>query len=561
MPPMKNQTSFTGRIWQKAPFYEHLESIYEILLKKRKLTTPEKIQKFLAPDFHDLPDPWNMKGMKKAVDRIEQAIEKKERIMIFGDFDADGITSTVILVEGLRQLGAHVSYRIPDRNTHSHGLKRDAIKEIVSQEVSLLITCDCGTNDHEEVALAHELGMDVIVTDHHMSDPAQFPHAALAVINPHQPGCPYRGKGLSGAGVAWKLLSALAERNGKGHDFLAPFLEVCALGTVADCMQLTGENRILVKHGLQQLKQTQWSGLALLLERANILPENMDEDTIRFCIAPRLNAASRIGNVTIAAQLFLGEASGHAQRVAQLEQWNNDRQVLLQETLEQSFSQVRSHASCQTLHHPSWRPGVLGLVASRQVEMFRVPVIASSIREDGLLTASCRAPEGCSMISALHSAPELFGQFGGHDGAAGFVTSPEKWEAVIEALDTYFNRITRTTTPLSVDAWISPSLLNGALLQFLKSLAPFGPGNGEPVFGIRSVQVEDFSLMGEKKNHIRISGIAEDRRLDFTAFFADEFIDRVNVGQTLDIACTVSENIWNGERRLQLRVEDMRETT
>ena len=251
--------------WSQAPYIEDFEALLKRLIEVYDITDLAIQTHFISPSLETLHDPDRMRGMGRACERIIEAIEKEERVMVYGDFDADGITSTVILVHGLQQLGAQVSYRIPDREADSHGLKNYLLDEIAQTGTKLVITCDCGINDHAEVAHGAGLGMDIIITDHHDADPAQFPKAAVAVLNPREPTCEYPEKNLAGAGVAFKVISALASRRLEAADivlFLPPYLEICAIGLIADCMELQGENRVLVKYGLEMMKQTYWEGVS-----------------------------------------------------------------------------------------------------------------------------------------------------------------------------------------------------------------------------------------------------------------------------------------------------------
>ncbi|MCF7917689.1 single-stranded-DNA-specific exonuclease RecJ [Candidatus Gracilibacteria bacterium] len=553
--------SWSGKRWADAPVAERLEEIQKILLQERSLTEHDAIQSFLHPTLQNLHSPWNIFGMEKAVQRIIKALKKKERIIIFGDFDADGITSTVILVQALKDCGAEVSYRIPTRNIESHGLKKTHIDELLHRKVSLLITCDCGINDDKAVHYAHEQGMDVIVTDHHESKKSSFPSSAVAVLNPKLPQCMYPEKNLSGAGIALKLVMALAEKYFETPEKIIPFLdkffEICAIGLIADCVDLVGENRILAKFGLEKMSHTDWKGLAQLLHHCHIDPRNIDEQTIGFTIAPRLNAASRIGDVLVAAQLFLGESDMHASRITKLDHLNDQRKQTTQRVYRESLSQIHPGAAMQCFFRESWNPGILGLLAGRHVEELDVPTVACSLREDGLLTASCRAPLGYKMVESLQEHSNLFEQFGGHNGAAGFTAKPEKREQIHRMLEAHFARLGREKPAIPVSAYLSCDIIDLRLSEFLKYFSPFGNGNKESIFGLREVEILDFQIMGKEKNHLRIVGLCGERQLDFTAFFADKFLKKIKVGQVVDVLFTVSENIWQEQRRLQLRVVDV----
>lgn len=562
MEEMKNQSRLKEKKWRESPETKDTESLYAILLENRKLNNPSKIQEFLSPSLTKLHSPWEMKGMKKAVARILSAINQGERIMVFGDFDADGITSTTILVSGLQELGAEVSYRIPNRHTESHGLKKFHIDEIKDKEVKLIVTCDCGMNNDEAVLYAKNLGIDTIITDHHEPDPKTFPHKAVAILNPKQTDCHYPFKDLAGVGVAFKLISALAEKSFNDPvvlgDYIYRFLEICAIGLVADCVSLTGENRILVKFGIEKLKNTKWPGLIEMLEQANIDPRNIDTGTVSFAIAPRLNAASRLGEVEIAIQLFLGDMQKNSQRVKRLNELNEQRKEITKNAFTESLEQFRETAPFQMCQKESWDLGILGLVASQYTAYYNMPAVVTTIRPDGLLAASCRAPEGFSMIKALQEISNLFESFGGHDGAAGFLANPDNYEKIREGLDSFFTKTSVPENKVKLEAFLVEDLLDFELIDFLDNLAPFGRGNEEPIFGLKNVEVVDCQIVGNGQNHLRITGKAGEKKLNFMAFFAENFVDMVKVGSNLDILFTVSSNYWNGDRRLQLKVVDLR---
>jgi len=514
---------------------------------KAKLLQDRNIE-IKTPNFADLHDPGQFLGMQQALERIHQAIQNQERIIIYGDFDADGITATVILVEGLKSLGAQVSYRIPDRNTQSHGLKKEIIEEIAAKNVALLITCDCGINDQEQVAYAASKNIDVIITDHHTPDPSKFPEKALTVINPHLEHCSYPEKNLSGSAIAFKLIQALGVKN------INKYLEIATIGLIADCMELTGENRILAQLGLQALKQTQWGALKKLFDFTQTDYKSINEQTIGFVIAPRLNAASRLGNVLNATQLFLGPENEQSTHLQKLEALNNQRKQKTEQAFTQSLKQINKADPVQFLFHEDWDLGILGLVAGRQAEKLNQPIIAASLNHKGELHASCRCPRGLSIIQALQASAEDLTSFGGHAGAAGFQCDPTSRERLQQNLKNYFQSQPPAIQKSKTDAWIHPKLLNFQTLDLLHHLAPFGPGNPEPILGLKDVEIVDFKAMGQNKNHLRIWGKSGDDIHEFIAFFAEDLIRETQTGQVKDLHFTLSENYWKGTRKMQLKL-------
>ncbi len=559
--------SFSQKRWK---FYvddtiKTLPDLQSALLEARKLTTHETIQKFLEPSLQQLENPWSMNGMKKTIERIVIAIESQERIVVFGDFDADGITATVILVQTLRELGAQVSYRIPDRNTDSHGLKKYLLDDLAKRDVKLIITVDCGINDREEVEYVTGLGMDVIVTDHHEPDKNSFPEKAIAVLNPKVGNNGNTSPELAGAAVSWKLSAALIDyfhnkSPKKIAALLDPLMEIAAIGIIADCVSLVGENRILAKFGLEKMKTTTWNGLSQLLEKTDTSFEKIDEETVGFVIAPHLNAASRVGDVLIAAQLFLGDERDNMSRIEKLFSWNKERRILTEKAVSEAAEQIRPGAPFQIFYKKTWKPGILGLLAARYNQHLGVPVIACTLRKDGKLSASCRAPEPYSIIDGLRAVGKNLERFGGHAGAAGFLMEKDQLENLRENLDEYFSKSNVGILPQRIDTWISPKLLNWDLIEFFKFFAPFGTGNPAPILGLRKVKILDIQSMGAQKNHARFVGKIEGQELNFVAFFAGHLLEQTKKRALVDIAISVGENEWNGQRKMQLRVEDMRES-
>lgn len=557
--------SLSGKKWQKAPEVSSAKELCDLLLKERNLSHPNEIQKFLTPSLKDLIDPKKMQGMEKAVERIQQALKKKERIMVYGDFDTDGITSTVILVQGLKELGAEVSYRIPDRNTDSHGLKTSLIHDIAQTQTSLIITCDCGINDIEEMRYASSQNIDLIITDHHQPkenilDREKY---TCALLNPLYNGCQYPEKNLSGSGVAFKLIQALSLKMNfpekqKKEDWILKFAEISAVGLIADCVPLTGESRVIAKLGLEKMKTTSWEGLKKLFEKTKTHPACIDEQTIGFFIAPRLNAASRIGNVKKALQLFLGTPEKYDFYIDQLEVYNETRKELTHKSYQESRIQIREGAPFQILQKNDWEMGILGLIASRHCEDLLVPIIACSIREDGKMGGSCRAPKGFSIIKALEKHSELFEHFGGHDGAAGFITDPKHFPKIQEALDQYFLHQKADQTRFPCTTFLPASLLNFEIVDFLRSLSPFGIGNPEPLFGISKAQIIDVEPVGKLKNHMKLLLSYENQIFPGIAFFAENFLPHLEKGDQIDGLFSLSDSYWNEERRLEIRIKDIR---
>ncbi len=440
-------------------------------------------------------------------------------------------------------------------------MKTHFIDEFKKNNISLIITCDCGTNDFDEVAHAKSLNIDMIITDHHEAASARFPKDIIACINPKISGETYPEKNLSGSAVAFKLLSACASEIFPAKEidiFLEKFLEIAAIGIMADCVKLRGENRILAKFGLAKLKNTSWSGLRKLLDRADIDSRNISAETIGFTIAPRINAASRIGDVYVASELFCGDERKHLDRIQHLEDLNFHRQKLTEDAVTEAKSQINKDANFQLFFREDWIPGVLGLLASRYVATLDQPVICATIREDGKLTASCRSSDGHSIIDALNANSDLFHKFGGHDGAAGFIADCERLDEIRERLNSFFAQGSKDKAPVLVEGFLNSEFLNIETVDFLKTLEPFGKGNDNPIFGIRNARVLDFILMGKNKNHGRIVLDFENEEFQLVAFFCNGLSTKLKIGEKYDFLFTMSSNFWQGQERMQLRFFDMR---
>ena len=521
------------------------------LMKRQKLwaTVPYKKSLLKSPPISPLHDPETLCGLVLAGKRIQQAIEKKEKIMVFGDFDADGVTATAILVDALRRLGGLVSYRIPDRVQDSHGLKTHLIDEIVESGANLLITVDCGINDVAAVDHARERGLAVIITDHHQPDTDKL-LPALAVLNPHRADCPYPEKNLSGAGVVFKLVQYLA---GDIEGFCEKYLDILAIGMIADCMPLTGEVRTLVKQGLNQIKTTQWPGLRELFTQLKLDPKNINEETIGFYIAPVINAASRVGNVQHAVQLFLGQGN-HAERVEYLLQLNDQRKDWSRQAHQESLEQTESTTPYQLLITETWPIGILGLVAGKLCEDLGQPVIVMR-REGEVYKASCRSPEWANIEQALRPVSDLFITMGGHPAAAGFMLPVENLDLLKTHLNTHYRELESSPESVGTAIEITPDQLNFDLVNEVESGSPYGIGHPAPVLCLRQVRVMDFKFLGTEKNHLKLTLQAGEKVFTGMMFHTSDC--PANVGDMVSVFFTLRDQYWRGDRQLQLKLMEL----
>ena len=535
------------------------------LLISRGYETEEKAQKFLNPSLADLHEPNLLKGMKQAVERILKAVEAGEKILIWGDYDVDGTTGTVVLRKALEILGAKTGFHIPHRFTEGYGVNIPALEKAKERGYTLVVSVDCGIRSFEPIAWAKENGIDFIVTDHHLSDETKENPDAFAVVNPNQPGCEYPDKNLAGVGVAFKLAHALLREKGK-ENLVKGFLKVVAIGTIADVMKLTGENRAIVSLGLKDLPRAHNYGLKALMEVADCTGSMTSYD-IGFRIAPRINAAGRMDAARRIVELFETTDFDEARTLAEmLNSRNRERQKVQTEITELAMlSTLDSQFSTKNfivVAGEGWHRGVIGLAASKIAEKFYRPTIVLSI-EDGIAHGSARSIAGYHLLNGLDSCAELFEQYGGHAAAAGMKIKQENIEHLQERLNSHAteNLSADDLIPeLKIDAVVSSQTLNLDLVQELKQFEPFGMGNAKPRF-----VTKDLTLINEpyvmKEKHLKLK-LADNEGKQFEAVWWDG-VDK-SKKQTLkpksriELAYTPEANNWNGNTRLQLVIEDLR---
>jgi len=537
--------------------------IVAALLISRQYETEEKALKFLNPSIEHLHEPYLMKDMKTAVTRILKAIESGEKILIWGDYDVDGTTGTVVLRKALEILGAKTAFHVPHRFTEGYGLNIPALEKAKNDGFSLVISVDCGIRGFDAVSWAKENGMDFIVTDHHLSDEAKGNPDALAVVNPNQPGCAYPDKNLAGVGVAFKLAHALLREKGR-ENLVKGFLKVVAIGTIADVMNLTGENRAIVSLGLKDLSKAHNYGLKALMEAADCTGEMTSYD-IGFRIAPRINAAGRMDAARHIVELFEATDFDEARGLAEmLNSRNRERQKVQQEITRLAFLETKDITSKNfvVVAGENWHRGVIGLAASKIAEKLYRPTIVLSI-EDGYAHGSARSIAGYHLLNGLDSCAELFEQYGGHAAAAGMKIRCENIEQLQAKLNAHAtaNLTGEDLIPeLKIDAVVSPQSLTLDLVKDLKQFEPFGMGNPKPKFVTR-----DLILTGEpfvmKEKHLKLK-LSDGNGKQFEAVWWDG-VDK-SKEQTLkpksriELAYTPEANTWNGNTRLQLVVEDLK---
>jgi single-stranded-DNA-specific exonuclease len=537
------------------------------LLCIRGLGAPDDARRFLAPRIDDLYDPCRLAGMSIAVDRILGAIAAKDRIAIHGDYDVDGVTSTVILRRALELLGADVVHFIPERFRDGYGLQPASIDRLQQDGVRLIISVDCGIRADEAAMRARELGIDLIITDHHEPG-AELPHA-LAVINPKRHDCTYPDKNLAGVGVALKLVQALCTCTGHAN-WLPAFVKVAAIGTLADVVPLTGENRIIAKLGLAMLsKGPHKIGLRALLDVCGLTGREIDSYHIGFVVAPRVNAAGRMSTPDIAARLLLAadETMGEQARALaeQLDAENLRRQQEEADIVSQARRIVETDLEVGSrtvlvVAGERWHRGVIGIVASKLVDAFHRPAIVISTDGD-LAHGSCRSIPSFNMLAALESCAELMSKFGGHKQAAGLTLETSRIRE-LRARVNDFADARLTPDDLRPRLWIDGSLtfrsINEQVVSELSTLAPFGAGNPCPIFRTSRVEIVDGPRL-LKERHLKMAFKQDGRILRGVAWRASERESFVAEHRAaIDLAFSLENDTYNGERYLQLSIADFR---
>lgn len=535
-------------------------------LVNRGVKTAEEARKFLEPHLSDLHDPYLFVDMKAAVSRIADAIRRQEQIVVYGDYDVDGITATAILVKFLRRLGGSVTAYIPDRQ-QGYGLNCDAIRLLASQGCKLVVTADCGISSYDEVALGSSLGIDFIVTDHH-EPPARLPRA-VAILNPKVPGSGYPFSGLAGVGVAFKLVQAIVRVASRKPDiscYLKDYIDLAALGTIADMVPMIDENRVIVRIGLPIVASGRNYGLAALCKVAGLPANEISVRDVLFALSPRINAAGRMGSPYLALNLLLTEDGRDAyERALEMDRLNTSRKSVQQEILEDILFSLPAPADYEdaiviTIGE-NWHPGVVGLVASKITEMYYRPAVVLSL-ESGQARGSARSIPGFDMYAALCQCSDLLSEFGGHQQAAGLTVQESK----IEELTDRLRCIARESLNLQslvrrvhIDSVLTSSELNIDLARQVQLLEPFGESNPPPLFLVPRIPVLEYRTVGAESRHLKLTLGGLDSQVDAIAFGRGDFAMQIlsNHIRTVDIVGEITIDAWNGRERLQMVVHDI----
>lgn len=528
------------------------------LLVQRGIDSVQAAKQYLDPQLAELHDPFELHDMQKAVDRIQAAVANGEKIVVYGDYDADGITSTAVMYETLDEVGAQVEFFIPNRFTDGYGPNLDEYQRLIDGGAQLIVTVDNGVSGAKEIEYANSRGVDVVITDHHEL-PAQLPEAA-AIVHPKFPGSEYQGGDLSGVGVAFKTAWALTE------EFPQEMLDLVAIGELADLVDVTGENRALITWGLKQLRQGMRPGLHQLVKLAKLNEDRLTDQDVGFGIAPRLNALGRIDDASEGVLLLTTMDDREGKEIAQeVENANQTRQQLVAKITDEALKQARSaenaDRSTLVLLGHEWHQGVLGIVASRVVEETGKPTIVASVNDgDEIAKGSGRSRDGFDLFMALQKHRDLMTAFGGHAQACGMSFTIDQVDELRQALEQEAveqGLFEAGSAKLELAAKLGPDDINEDLYDQLQCLAPFGPGNPEPVFAIHADRINNVKTMGKAQEHLKFELRGQKRSAAVVAFGKAELAPLLLAGVPVTIAATVGINEWRGKRTAQLMLKDI----
>lgn len=543
----------------KAKF--NLSNLVAKILSNRNILGREMqeddIKKFLNPTRDDFYDPFLLPDMEQAVERIEQAINNNEKILIYGDYDADGITSTTILIKFFKEIGVEVDKYIPNRLEEGYGINNKALEEIKNRGIDLIITVDTGITANDQVKYANELGLDVIITDHH--EPSDEIPKAVAVIDAKRKNNKYSFNQLAGCGIAFKLTQAISIKRKLEPSKYLKNLDIVSIGTISDLVPLVDENRVIVKLGLMLVKQTKNIGLRKLLLKSQL--KELDSTSISFGITPRINAAGRLGNQNDALNLFITEDAKEAERLSEiLNSYNIERQKIGNKIYEEAISQLKDkEKNCIILGKEDWHHGVIGIVSSKITEKFNKPSILLCF-ENNIAKGSGRSVPGFDLYKAISSTKEYLLGFGGHTMACGLSLTVENFEKFKKEITKYIDEnldISKLEKEIYIDEILTIDDLDIEKIKELKSLEPFGEENPEPIIMYKDVEINGIRTLSENK-HLKLSLKKNDKIIDAIGFNLGELAEKYKIGDTIDIVGNIEINSFNGKDLIQIRLIDIR---
>lgn len=546
-----------------------IDRVLAELLVMRGVETFDQARSFFRPSLDDLHDPFLMKDMDIAVERLRRAITGNENILVYGDYDVDGTTAVALMYSFIKRFSDHVDFYIPDRYDEGYGVSVKGVDWAAENGVSLLISLDCGIKAVERVDYAASKGIDVIICDHHLPD-AVLPRA-VAVLDPKREDCRYPFDDLSGCGVGFKLVQAYSRTYGIPFESLVPLLDLLVMSIASDLVTMVGENRVLAHFGLKQLNENPRKGIQSLVGLAKLEPGHLTVDDIVFKLGPRLNAAGRMESGRLSVELLTATDSGEARRIAEkINDSNNERKSVDREITQEALEMVENgkclaNAHAIVVYNPSWSKGVVGIVASRLVEAFYKPTIVLT-RSNGLVTGSARSVAGFDLYAAIEQCADILENFGGHVYAAGMTMREEHVEEFARRVDSFVtDTITdEMLTPVTdIDAVLNFSQITPKFFRLLKQFQPFGPGNGNPVFLTENVyDAGNGRKVGAGGLHLKLDLIQESqpyRQIATIAFNMADCFDYIKAGNPFDICYSIVENYYRGNSTIQLRLKDLHE--
>ena len=545
-----------------------IDRVLAELLVKRGVETFEQARAFFRPSLSDLHDPFLMKDMDRAVERLHKAISGREKILIYGDYDVDGTTAVALVYSYLKRFTSNIDFYIPDRYDEGYGVSIKGIDWAAENGFSLIITLDCGIKAIDKTLHAKEKGVDMIICDHHL--PEESIPDAVAVLDPKREDCNYPFDDLSGCGVGFKLMQAYSQSQGIPFETLVPLLDLLVVSISSDLVTMVGENRVLAHYGLKVLNESPSKGLLAMIELSNLEPGHITIDDIVFKIGPRINAAGRMESGRLAVELLTATETGKAMLIGeQINNNNNERKSIDREITQEALEMVQSGncVACENVtivYNPNWNKGVVGIVASRLVEAFYKPTVVLT-KSNGFVTGSARSVAGFDLYQSIDSCADLLENFGGHVYAAGLTLKEENLPEFARRMNEFVaGKITEDMlTPIvEIDANLDFSQITPKFFRILKQFQPFGPGNGNPVFKTENVyDAGNGRKVGAGGIHLKLDLVQEDQpyhQIAAIAFNMAEYYDYIKSGYPLDVCYSIVENYYRGSSTLQIRVRDLK---
>lgn len=546
----------------------NISNILARLLVYRNIEDYDTAKQYFNPQLSDLHDPFLMKHMKKSVKRINKALGNKEKILVYGDYDVDGITAVAVVYTLLRKFTNQLDYYIPDRDTEGYGISMQGVDYAEANGFTLIISLDCGIKARKQIKYAKQKGIDFIITDHH--NPAKKLPKAKAVLDPKRLDCNYPYKDLSGCGVGFKLMQAFCQSNGLDFEHISHCLDLVAVSIASDIVPITGENRIMAHYGLKQLSSKPRMGLRSILESSNLLNRDISISDVVFKVGPRLNASGRVCSAKEAVELLISNDYEHAQKkCAEINEYNLTRRDLDKNITEEALIELSQdedvdNKKSTVLYNPNWHKGVIGIVASRLIEKYHRPTIVLT-ESNGLVTGSARSVPGFDLYSAVLSCKDLLETFGGHKFAAGLNLKEENVDELRRRFEEYVSEHIddeQLIPTLDIDSEMTLAEITPSFMGVLKRMRPFGPENPKPLFVSYGLKDAGYSsLVGAEKDHLRLHLVdSQGKKINAIAFNQAQYFDHIKGGGAIDVCYHVEENRYKDRVSIQLMVKDIKKS-